>query len=140
MRNLAGQEGVYLQACLPRGSAANCKLGQRQAPFARIRWRLIHALRAIKRDGLIHAEPSPGLDHVVHLTQHVLEQHGLLAETLHAMQLLFIEILRNTAAQRAQQPPAMSVSQVSIQWPLLREDMSTTALKSLHTLSLHPAA
>jgi hypothetical protein len=34
----------------------------------------------------------------------------------------------------------MSVSQVSIQWPLLREDMSTTALKSLHTLSLHPAA
>ena len=36
----------------------------------------------------------PGLDHVVHLAQHVLEEHGLLAEALHAVQLLLVEVLQ----------------------------------------------
>lgn len=37
------------------------------------------------------------LHHVVHLTQHVLEKNGLLAQTLHAVKLLLIEVLLQKA-------------------------------------------
>ena len=40
------------------------------------------------------SEAAPGLDHVVHLAQHVLEEHRLLAEALHAVQLLLVEVLQ----------------------------------------------